>query len=114
MPTLVPRGDGHGPCAQRLPRKCLLRQPATIPKKLSPAPRPLSWHSQWWPGWTLTSQLLVLLGPWLPPSNKTGENFSFHLQLPAILRALGRAPPESAKVLDFEDFTPSKGRRRRG
>lgn len=56
----------------------------------------------------------LLLGPWLPPSNKTGQNFSFPLQLPAILMALGRAPPESAKVLDFEDFTPSKGRRRRG
>ena len=31
-----------------------------------------------------------------------------------ILRGLGQAPPELAKVLDFEDFTPSEGRRRRG
>ena len=56
----------------------------------------------------------LLLEPWLPPSNKTVQNFSFHLQLPVILRGLGQAPPESAKVLDFEDFTPSEGRRRRG
>ena len=30
------------------------------------------------------------------------------------MRGLGQAPPESTKVLDFEDFTPSEGRGRRG